>query len=114
MAFTWILIPLAYLAYMGFSEWLKFKKQTARIGDSTVELEGAVATLEAETEQLRDERRTLVRRIENLEAIVTSEAWDTLGTDRELAKAKAPLELPEPDAEADTEEVARMARRLKS
>ncbi len=113
MAFTWILLPLAYLAFLGFSEWLKFKKQAAQIGDSTVELEGAVATLEAETKQLRDERRTLVRRIENLEAIVTSEAWEALGTDRELAQAKAPLELPEPDDSAAEEQVARLARRLR-
>ena len=114
MAFIWVLIPLAGIALAGFSEWLKFKRQTAKIGTTTSALEGVAESLRGDVEALLKEQRALNQRIQNLETIVTSEAWDTLGTDRELAQAKAPpLSLPELDEEDDTEQAARIARRLR-
>ncbi len=115
MAFIWILITLAGIALLGFSEWLKFKRQTADIGVTTSELEGVLTTLQDEVNSLREERRALNQRVQNLEAIVTSEAWDTLGKDPELAQAKTlSLQLPEPEETDDAEQIARMARRLRS
>jgi hypothetical protein len=114
MTFLWILIPLAGIALAGFSEWLKFKRQTTQIGNSTDELEGLVSSLRSDIDTLHGERNALIQRVQNLEAIVTSEAWETLGTDRELAQAKAPpLQLPDLDAEDDAEQIAKMARRLR-
>ena len=115
MGFIWVLIPLAGIGLAAFSEWLKFKKQTAKIGNSTVELESAVSSMTAEIEELREERQRLVQRVQNLETIVTSEAWETLGHDRELAKAKAPpLKLPDmDDAPDEVDQVAHMAKRLR-
>jgi len=110
MTFVWVLIPLAAIALAGFREWLKFKNQ---VGNSAAQIDQGVKELEREVSSLRDERKALVQRVQNLEAIVASEAWDTLGADRELAQAKAPLELPEPDDDAEAEEVARIARRLR-
>ena len=111
MGYLWILIPIAAIIYAGFREWLKFKHQ---IGASASEIDRTVKTLQEEFDSLRDERTALVQRVQNLEAIAASEEWDTLGGDRELAQAKLPpLELPETDRDADTEEVARMARRLR-
>ena len=114
MAFIWVLIPLAGIALAGFSEWLKFKRQTTAIGDTTSELEGAVASLRGEVDTLREDRRALNQRIQNLEVIVTSEAWDTLANDPELARAKtSPLQLPEPEDTDEAEQIARMAQRLR-
>ena len=114
MSFLWILIPLAGIASIAWSEWLKFKRQALQLGSSTAELESTVTSLKEEIEELREERMTLVHRIQNLEAIVTSEAWDTLGSDRELAAAKAPpLELPEAEETDEAEQVARIAKRLR-
>ena len=114
MAFIWVLIPLAVLALVGFREWLKFKRQSAQIGSSTIELEGLVTTLQNEVAELGEERHALNQRVQNLEAIVTSEAWDTLGTDPDLAHAKTPSpRLPDPEDGADAEQIARMARRLR-
>lgn len=115
MGFAWVLIPLAGIALAAFSEWLKFKKQTARIGDSTVELESEVSSLSAEIEELRKERHRLIQRIQNLETIVTSEAWETLGTDQPLAEAKAPpLDIPAEDQFDHTADQAeKLARRLR-
>jgi len=109
--FLWILIPLAAIALAGFAEWLKFKRHTASIGESTVELAADIEGLKEEIEELRQERLRLVRRVQNLETIVTSEAWETLGSDPELSRAR----LPEVSSheEDDSEKVERMAKRLR-
>lgn len=114
MTFVWILIPIAGIALAGFSEWLKFKRETAAIGTTTLELEDAVTSLRGEVDTLHEERRALNQRVQNLEAIVTSEAWDTLGRDPELARAKTPpLQLPDPEETDEAEQIAKMARRLR-
>ena len=111
MGFLWILVPIAAIIYAGFSEWLKFKH---KVGASASEIDRTVKSLQGEIDGLRDERKALVHRVQNLEAIVASEEWDNLRDDRELAQAKLPpLELPEPDRDADADEVARIARRLR-
>jgi len=51
----------------------------------------------------------LQRRIEHLEAIVTSRDWDLLDTDR----AEPLLKLPDEDATTDDEQAARLARRVR-
>jgi hypothetical protein len=96
--FIWILIPLAGIAYAAFSEWLKFKQKAAA---STHEFAQSITAL---TEQVDG----LTRRMENVEAIVTSDEW---------ARLQAPpggrLELPDSGHESDQEEAARLARRLR-
>jgi hypothetical protein len=66
---------------------------------------------------LAGERDHLVRRVQHLEAIVTSEAWDTLGTDPALASSKADGNLLEDihvESEAQNERQATaIARRLR-
>lgn len=111
MRFLWILIPLAGIALAGFAEWLKFKRHTTSLGESTLELSASVEALKQEIEELRQERVRLVQRIQNLEAIVTSEAWETLESDPELSKSKL-LELPD-ETENDEAKAERLARRLR-
>ena len=115
MNYLWVLIALAGIAFAAFAEWLKFRKQTSKLGSSTAELETEVESLKGSVSDLLEERQALVRRLQNLEAIVTSEAWETLGSDKEMAKAKAPpLDIPEEDQyDHVTEQAEKMARRLK-
>lgn len=111
MGFMWILIPLAGIALAGFSEWLKFKRQTASLDQSAALLTDEVEVLRGELAELREERVKLVQRIQNLETIVTSEAWEALGSDPELARSKL-LDLPESQADDQTR-ADRIARRLR-
>ena len=110
----WLKYPLAALAGIllaGFSEWLKFKQ---KMGASASQVDSSVKALEGEVDKLKGERQALVQRIQNLEAIIASEQWETLGSDKELAQATmAQIELPEPDRDEDADEVARIARRLR-
>ena len=115
-AWVWFmifLIPIAGILLGAFSEWLKFKEKQAKLGTSASELEQAFAAQQQALE-------TAQRRIENLEAIVTSQMWDTVHdetlpeAERQRALAQARLQLDSPDEPSDAERVAQMARRLKS
>ena len=112
VAMLWVLIPLGGIALAGFTEWLKFKQQTANLGQSAAELTASTAQLTAEIEQLKDDREALLRRLQNLETIVTSEAWETMQSDPPLARAKL-LEEPMTSLESDDTKAERIARRLR-
>jgi len=63
--------------------------------------------LPAATEKQTSDR--LQRRIEHLEAIVTSRDWDLL----EAGQAEPQLKLPDEGLAADDEQAARLARRVR-
>ncbi len=67
----WVLIPIVAILVGAFTEWLSFKEKQAKLGTSTSELEKTVAVQQQALEAAQ-------RRIENLEAIVTSQVWDVL------------------------------------
>ena len=115
MSFVWLIfmIPIFGILAGAFQEWLKFKEKQQQLGSSTHELE---QTVERQQEMLAEAQR----RLQNLEAIVTSQMWDALHDDalpepeRQRALAEARLHLddaaPEP---SDAERAAQLARRLK-
>ena len=108
----WVLIPVVAILVGAFSEWLKFKEKQAKIGTSTSELE---KTVEAQKEALEAAQR----RIENLEAIVTSQVWDVLHdealpeAERQRAVAQARIQLEPPEEPSNADRVAQIARRLR-
>jgi hypothetical protein len=115
MYWVWVLIPLVAILVGGFQEWLKFKEKQAKLGNSTRELGHTISSLRSSIQAVEQERDALVRRIQNLEAIVTSQAWDEahgrpaegfLGSALDDADSARDT----PDRDADT--IARMARRL--
>ena len=112
-AFSWIWIPIIAILAGTVKEWLKFKEKQQRLGSSTHELEKTVAQQQAQLEAAQ-------RRLQNLEAIVTSQMWDAVHDDalpeaerqRALAEARIHLD-PAPAEPSDAERAAQMARRLK-
>ncbi len=112
-AWIWVLIPLAAIMLGFYTEWLKFKSKQEKLGTSAHELETTVQRLEKALEASETEREGVERRLQNLEAIVTSEAWDTL---HDKAPSHTPLleELPsEPSEAAPTQQAERLARRVR-
>ena len=108
VAWIWVLIPIIAILMGGFKEWLKFKEKQSQLGTSTDALEKTVVAQQEALEAAR-------RRIENLEAIVTSQTWDALH-DPALPTPEAPrlaLDPPAPAEPSDAERVAQMARRLR-
>lgn len=108
--------PLAGILYATFVTWLDFKDKQARIDTTTSELEHTVA---AQQETLKE----MTRRLQNLEAIVTSQVWDTLhdgnarGTvaQHAFSRSAPPLDTREDEEEpSDADRAAHIARRLKT
>jgi len=118
-AWIWVLIPITAILVGAFNEWLKFKSKQTKIGTSTSELESSVAKLEHRLQSSEEDRNTLIRRVQNLETIVTSQMWDALNdetlapAEKDLALAAARTSLALPDEDPDAEKIAQMARRLK-
>ena len=111
--FAWILIPIAGIMAGAWSEWLKFKKEQATLGQSAESLESSFQEL---SEKLEQQNASLITRIQNLEAIVTSADWDRLtdqATPVALPEPEPEILLPEPEEE-NREEAERIARRLRS
>lgn len=108
-----VFFPMAGMLYGAFSEWLKFKEKQAQLGTSTSELGQTVAEQQKALEAAQ-------RRIQNLEAIVTSQMWDVVHdealpeAERQRALSQARLQLDVPEEPSDTERIAQLARRLKS
>lgn len=111
--FAWILIPLAGILAGAWSEWLKFKEKQANLGASAESLQTSFKEL---SENLEKQNASLITRIQNLEAIVTSADWDR------VTAAEAPATLPQPEPEIllpdpeeeNREEAERIARRIQS
>jgi septal ring factor EnvC (AmiA/AmiB activator) len=109
-SWIWVLIPLAAILVGGFKEWLEFKQKQERLGASTTEIEEELHALEKELRRRDERQQALERRIQNLETIVTSEAWDAL-VDGEAAR---PLSLEQPEQKEDlAERTEQIARRLR-
>jgi hypothetical protein len=78
-------------------------------GAKLLDADETITELQATLEKALDEQAHLTRRVENLEAIVTSEAWDAL---QENPRLDVP---PEPSPElSDEEKAARLARRQRT
>lgn len=117
MIFT---IPVLGIALTGYKEWLKFKSKHRELGSSTREVEARLNDLQDQLDRLEQERDTLLQRLQNLETIVTSEAWiaqhdDTAEVPPLEASETGELELPSDrdDAQSEAEHTAEIARRLR-
>jgi hypothetical protein len=118
LAFSWVLIPITAILVGGFTEWLKFRAKQQQLGFSTKELQETVASLRSSLAASEERQKALTGRIQNLEAIVTSQVWDAVHDpvlpvaekERRLAEANARLSLPEEEPPAARAE--RIARRL--
>ena len=105
---------LAGLGFAAFGIWVASKQKETQIGIATSELGQTISSQQKALEEAQ-------RRIQNLEAIVTSQEWDVVH-DEGLSKAKnqparsqARLDLDVLEAEpSDTERAAQITRRLKT
>lgn len=72
------LIPIFGILLAGYKEWLKFQSKQQEIGATTQEVEVTIQKLRDRLIEIEQERDALVKRVQNLETIVTSEDWDHL------------------------------------
>lgn len=113
-------IPILGIALAGYKEWLKFKSKHRELGSSTREVEARLNDLQDQLDRFEQERDALLQRLQNLETIVTSEAWiaqhdDSADVPPLDATGTGELELPSDrdDAQSEAEHTAEIARRLR-
>ena len=106
-------IPILGILLAGYKEWLDHKAQHQTLGPTAEELKERFQSLHERIDDLERERDALQKRVQNLETIVTSEAWIA----NDDATALAELTLPpdrESESRSETEHSAKIARRLRS
>ena len=114
-------IPILGIVLAGYKEWLKFKSKHQALGASTREVEERIRSLQERMDRLEQERDALRDRVQNLETIVTSEAWiaghEDAGDGPALDAAEIDaLTLPDDQAsssESEADRTAEIARRLR-
>ena len=114
-------IPILGIVLAGYKEWLKFKSKHQALGASTREVEERIRSLQERMDRLEQERDALRDRVQNLETIVTSEAW--IAGHEDVGDAPAldateidALTLPDDQAsssESEADRTAEIARRLR-
>lgn len=115
-------IPILGILLAGYKEWLKFKSKHRELGTSTREVEEHLQSLRERLERIEQEREALRERVQNLETIVTSEAWIAQHDDATESLPLAPIETetlePSPEGElesgSEAERTAEIARRLRN
>lgn len=114
-----VAIVLLALLFAGYSQWLKTQQSPAGASQDLIETLEAVEQRLAKVEQAQE---ALSERVQNLETIVTSEAWiaqhEASNNEGELSAPSAEeLTLP-PESDSDpssiAEHTAEIARRLRS
>ena len=117
MNFVWVLIPVVAILAKVAKEWIRVSAGQRALGASSRETEKAVADL---TRAFEAQKQEMQQRIENLEAIVSSQTWNVLndrtipdGVREQHAVATARHEL-RPDQEGvNRQRVEQMAQRLR-
>lgn len=84
----------------------------SEIGASASELKGSAGELAQMLEESERQQERMINRLENLEAIVTSEAWDALqeGDEQEARLLLEDGSAEEPNAEEKANDLARRVR----
>ena len=113
-AWIWVLIPITAILAGTVKEWWEFKAKQNRLGLSTHELEETVGALRDALERSESERERLIERVENLETIVTSQAWDALHEPpaQETLGNETTAGRPDESSESKAETTERLARRM--
>jgi hypothetical protein len=99
--FLFVVAPLIIFASVGWSQWLKHKRETGGLASAEVarEMAALLDDMHAALAEAEAQNEALTRRVENLEAIVTSASWAD-------AAAVGDPDLLDPDLLADVGETA--------
>lgn len=112
-------IPILGILFAGYKEWLKFKAEHRALGTKPQTLEKHLNALRERLDHLEEERDALQERVQNLETIVTSEAWIAGHDDTDASLDAAEIDklgLPPnqaPSTQDNADQTAEIARRLR-
>lgn len=112
-------IPIIAIVGGLVKDYLEFKANHQGIGADTEALESELASVRERLDAVEDERDALVRRVQNLETIVTSDVWDALPESQSEPQVASKPRVDPEDVDAGADEQSEqaaddLARRLRS
>lgn len=119
MDLSWLIVLGAMLAAFGlpFLFWGMVKimqgltQTRSDLKNSASTMQHSLDTQSSNVQDVLSSQERLIERIQHLEAIVTSEAWDTMAKEKQERIAEEVLQLQD-DSAPDEERTARMARNI--
>ena len=119
MSLSWIIVLGAMLLAFGlpflFYGMVKIMQNVSQtrtdLQDSASTMQRSIEAQSGNVHEVLISQETLIERIQHLEAIVTSEAWDAMAADKKERIADHVLQL-EDDELSDSDRTAYMARRV--
>jgi len=117
--FAWIVVLGGMLIAFGlpflFYGMVKIMQNVTRtrsdLQDSASTMQRSIEAQSGNVQNVLSSQEKLIERIQHLEAIVTSEAWDTMAADKKERIAEEVLRLDEDDI-SDADRAAQMAQRV--
>lgn len=91
----------------------EMKTLERKIGQNSEDVEGSIQQLQKALKESEIEKAQIMKRLQNLEAIVTSEAWESIQSGEETATIQLHLEDEEKEELDDSAKAAQMAKRVR-
>lgn len=110
MVSTLLLMGIIIFGTRKTNEMKTLEKQMGQNNDG---LEERISELQIALRDSEIEKANIMQRLQNLEAIVTSEAWDSIKSGEEAGRVHLHLEEEAPNEPDDAEKAAKMAKRVR-
>lgn len=119
MALSWLIVMGSILVALGlpflFYGMVRIMQNVSQtrtdLQDSASTMQRSIEAQSGNVQDVLSSQEKLIERIQHLEAIVTSEAWDTMAADKKERIADQVLQL-EDEELSDEDRAAQMARRV--
>ena len=107
------LVLLMGIIIFGTRRSNEYKEIEKTLGKKTRDIDSDTKELWIAFKKSEEEREKLVQRLQNLEAIVTSEAWESIQKGDESDHIKIHLQEQEKDELSDIEKAGKLAKRVR-
>lgn len=107
------LVLLMGIIIFGVKKSSEYKELHKLFGEKDKDLNSTVNKLQKALETSEAEKTQILDRLKNLEAIVTSEAWDSIQSGEDAETTRLHIEEDEPEELTDSDKAARIAKRVR-
>lgn len=109
---------VSFLIFMGIivvgsRKASEFKELQKSLGKKTIDLDSDTKELWKALEKSEEEKRKILERLKNLEAIVTSEAYEAIKSGNDLDSLRIHLKEETPEELNDSDKAAEIAKRVR-
>ncbi len=107
------LVLLMGIIIFGVKKSSEYKELQKLFGEKDKDLNSTVSELRKALKESKGENAQILERLKNLEAIVTSEAWDSIQSGEDAETTRLHIEVEEQEELNDSDKAARIAKRVR-